>query len=426
MTHSIYSFTEGAPEITPEARQNPGDGRKGLVDTTDQESQLGMGDPLSIYLIAPDDERRSTMADAILAYPFADLAAVSSYPVSFDPIPTDAAQYDAVVIGLDGDPEHALQLVENFSLSGAATVMVFSAEATPDKLMRSMRSGAREFLTLPVEQEAMRDALLRAAARRPVGQVRTRKGKLLTFMGAKGGVGVTTLACNFALSLAEQRDRKTILIDLAIPLGDAALTLGIQSEYSTVNALQSIDRLDVSFLSKLLVKHSSGLEVLPGPGNFVPHEFTNEAIAKLLAVARQSFDYVVVDAGSRLDLTEMSLFREASTIYLISQVGVAELRNSNRVISQLLGAAASKVEVVLNRHNPRSNTVPEDYIAKVLTKPARWKIPNDYASVQRVQIEGLPLVPGDSPIAVVIEQMSRSVTGQAEPKKKKRKFSLFG
>jgi pilus assembly protein CpaE len=134
----------------------------------------------------------------------------------------------------------------------------------------------------------------------------------------------------------------------------------------------------------------------------------------------------VVDAGSRLDLTEMSLFREASTMYLISQVGVADLRNSNLVISQLLGAAASKVEVVLNRHNPRSNTVPEDYIAKVLTKPARWKIPNDYASVQRVQIEGLPLVPGDSPIAVVIEQMSRSVTGQAEPKKKKRKFSLFG
>ena len=75
---------------------------------------------------------------------------------------------------------------------------------------------------------------------------------------------------------------------------------------------------------------------------------------------------------------------------------------------------------------PRSNTVPEDYIAKVLTKPARWKIPNDYASVQRVQIEGMPLIPGDSPIAEVIGQMTRSVTGQAEPKKKKRKFSLFG
>jgi pilus assembly protein CpaE len=216
------------------------------------------------------------------------------------------------------------------------------------------------------------------------------------------------------------------LIDLAIPLGDVALNLGVQSEYSTVNALQAIDRLDASFLAKLLVKHSSGLEVLQGPGSFVPHQFTNEVIAKLIAVARQSFDYVVVDAGSRLDLTEMSLFKDASTIYLITQVGVAELRNSNRVISQLLGGAASKVEIVLNRHNPRSTTVPEDYIAKVLTKPPKWKIPNDYSSVQRVQIEGTPLVPGRSPIAQIVEEMARAVTGQPAPKKKKGAFTLFG
>jgi pilus assembly protein CpaE len=216
-----------------------------------------------------------------------------------------------------------------------------------------------------------------------------------------------------------------LLIDLAVPLGDVALTLGVESEFSTFNALQAADRLDSSFLSKLLVKHPSGLAVLSGPGKFVPRRDTTQAIARLLAVARQSFDHVVVDAGSRLDPTEISFLDDASVIYLITQVGVAELRNSNRLISQS-GGTSAKIEVVLNRHNPRSTTVPEGYIAKVLTKSPQWKIPNDYASVQRLQVDGIPLIPGNSPISQAIEEMARSVTGQPAPKRKKKGFGLFG
>jgi pilus assembly protein CpaE len=337
-------------------------------------------------------------------------------------------QYDALIIDLDSSPDYALELVEGLSIKGSATVMVYSDEATPDKLVRSMRAGAREFLAVPVEHNAFKGALLRAIARRPAtSNPRRATGKLLTFMGAKGGVGVTTLACNFALALAYQRTQSTLLIDLADPLGDVALNLGIQSEYSTVNALQAADRLDSSFLSKLLVKHSYGLAVLPAPGKFLSYQFANDAISKLLSVARQSFDYVVIDAGSRLDLTEMSLFKDASVIYLIAQVGVAELRNSNRLISQFFTAPTPQIEIVLNRHDPRSTLVPDDYIAKVLTRAPQWKIPNDYQSVQRTQIDATPLLPGDSPIAQVIQEMARAVTGEPVPEKKKKKaFGLFG
>lgn len=397
------------------------------ANPVEQDSELKGGIALSIALISPDDKRRETVARALRAYPSTTVRDLSAYPSTLDVLPTLIDGQDAVIIDLDGDPEYALELVEKISLKGEATVMVFSAEASPDKLMRSMRAGAREFLTVPVEQSIMEEALIRASARRPAAHsTKTVMGKLLTFMGAKGGVGVTTLACNFALALAQNRNQSTLLIDLAIPLGDVALNLGVKSEYSTVNALEAADRLDASFLNKLLVKHSSGLTVLPGPGSFVPKQFTSDAVAKLIAVARQSFDHVVVDAGSRLDLTEMSLFKDASTIYLIAQVGVAELRNSNRLISQFLRGAASKIEIVLNRHNPRSTTVPEDYIAKVLTKSPKWKIPNDYASVQRVQIESIPLVPGNSPISEAIQEMARAITGQTAPKKKKSGFSLFG
>ena len=106
-------------------------------------------------------------------------------------------------------------------------------------------------------------------------------GRLLTFIGAKGGAGATTIACNFAVALAQDPNQKTLLIDLDLPLGDAALNLGIAAEYSTINALQSTNRLDASFLSQLLVKHSSGVSVLAAPGKFIPYETSDEAIDRL-------------------------------------------------------------------------------------------------------------------------------------------------
>jgi MinD-like ATPase involved in chromosome partitioning or flagellar assembly len=57
-------------------------------------------------------------------------------------------------------------------------------------------------------------------------------------MGAKGGAGVTTVACNFAVALAQEPGQKTLLIDLDLPFGDAALNLGVISEFSTIDALQ--------------------------------------------------------------------------------------------------------------------------------------------------------------------------------------------
>ena len=185
-------------------------------------------------------------------------------------------------------------------------------------------------------------------------------GQLLVFLGAKGGAGVTTLACNFAVSLAQESGQSTLLIDLDLPLGDAALNLGIVAEYSTINALQDAGRLDRRFLDKLLIKHSSGVSVLAAPGKFPQYQATNEAIDKLMAVARQEFDNVVVDVGSRLDLTDTALFKDASAIYLVTQAGIPELRNSNRLISQFFTAGGPKLEIVINRYEPRSLGVAEE------------------------------------------------------------------
>ena len=388
-------------------------------------------DNLSVALIGPDEVRRELVALALSRSAGNNVRAFSSYPPSLDDIPRLVEQhYDVIIIELDSDPEYALDIVEAIGVSAATAVMVYSAEADPDMLMRCMRVGAREFLTLPFEPGVMAESLVRAAARRPATRATSSEslkagGRLLAFMGSKGGTGVTTLACSFAVALAQESGESTLLIDLDLPLGDAGLNLGIVAEYSTIHALQALDRLDGSFLSRLVVKHSSGLSVLATPGQYVQYKPSDAAIDKLLAVARNQFDNVVVDVGAKIDLTKTALFKEYATIYLVTQAGIPELRNSNRLISQLFDGGGPKLEVVINRYDTRSMGVSDEQITKALTRPPQWKIPNDYAAVKRMQMDATPLALANSLISQQIRRMAKSVTGKHARQEKKKSFSLF-
>ena len=143
--------------------------------------------------------------------------------------------FDVVIIDLDSDAEYALELIEKICVDSLTQVISFSSDTDQDLLLRCMRAGAREFLPMPLTSDAMAGALTRVSARRIEMPARTAakpsitqsaRGKMLIFLSAKGGAGVTTLSCALALSLAQEFQKRTLLIDLNFPLGDAALTLG--------------------------------------------------------------------------------------------------------------------------------------------------------------------------------------------------------
>jgi pilus assembly protein CpaE len=382
---------------------------------------------LSVALIGPEEFRRKPIATALAGLHGSVTREFGKYP-DLDDVPRLLeADYDVIIIDLDGNPEHALDLVENVCGNSDVTVMVYSAQVFPEMLVRCMRAGAREFLTQPITPSTIAEAMVRASVRRPgVRPVKKTAGKLMVFVGAKGGSGVTTIASNFAVALAQESGQKTALIDLNLPLGDAALELGLTAQYSTANALQNFDRLDANYLSRLLVTHSSGLSVLAAPDKYTEVQATSEAVAKLLTVVRQEFEYVVVDAGSRFGSIGKALFEGGSTVYLVMQVGIAELRNSNRLISELLKASGAKLEIVLNRYTPRSLGIDEESITKALTVPIQWKIPNDYPAARKAQNTATPLALNDSPISRVIGQMTRTACGLPANTDKKKRFNLFG
>jgi pilus assembly protein CpaE len=381
---------------------------------------------LSAALIGPDEHRRREMISALAASQAGSIREFSSYP-ELDDVPALVAEgFEVIIVELDSDPERAFDLVELICSISSVTVMVYSAQSDSELLVRCMRAGAREFLTPPITPSVVAEAMVRASVRRPVGRApKKTTGRILVFAGVKGGCGVTTVATNFAISLARESGQRTLLIDLALPMGDAALDLGISGQFSTVNAIQNFSRLDSNFLSKLLIKHSSGLSVLQGPDKYSPIEASNEAIEKLLAIAKQDFEYVVVDVGSGVGSTARALFALATKVYLIAQVSVSELRNSNRLISEFFPVPTPNLEIVLNRFVPRVLGIDEENITKALTRPAKWKIPGDYPAARRAQNTATPLALEDSPISRVITKMARVACGLPEEEEKKKRFALF-
>ena len=327
---------------------------------------------MSIALIGPDEARRSAVARALAETRLAAVREFDSYPPELDYLQRLRASFDVILLDLDSDPDVALEIVEKANASDAAKIMVYSEKADQKLAIRLMRAGAREYLLLPLEQGAVTEALTRATAALREKDCSSRRqprriARLCRFRGR--GSGVTTVACNVAIALAQKPDQRILLIDLALPIGDAALCLGISAGYSTEDALRNIDRLDGSLLKNLLVKHRSGVFVLAAPTKVPDVEVSKDAIDKLIAIARHEFDQVIVDVGSRIDETAKILFEAASTIYLITQTGISELRNSNRLISQFFSEGDPNLQIVINRFESRFlETVNEDVVAKALGK----------------------------------------------------------
>src|SRR5579863_5906040 len=176
--------------------------------------------PLSITLIGPDDARRGAVVEALAGCQVGPVREFSSYPAGLEDLPQMLAKhYDVIFVDLDSDPEYALDVVESIYACGGTTVMVYSAQTDRELVVGAMRAGAREFLTLPITAADLTDALGRITVRQPAEQrSKWSPRKLFTFLGAKGGCGATTLAANFAVSVAQESGQKTLLIDLGLPL----------------------------------------------------------------------------------------------------------------------------------------------------------------------------------------------------------------
>jgi Flp pilus assembly CpaE family ATPase len=370
---------------------------------------------LSVASVGPDQEHRQALARAFAESGRARVVEVHSYPKDLDELQDLLRQdFDIILVDIDNKPAFSLELVKVICTISRVRVMVYSRVTDQNNVLHCMNAGASEYLTLPLKDGVVAEVLDRTvAALNSTTLAPVKLGTLSVCFGAKGGSGVTTIACNLAIALVQETSQRTLIIDLGRPMGDAALNLGIAAKYSTDDAFLDIDRLDQNSFQSLLAKHGSGISVLAAPSHVPEIEASKSSIDKLIGLARREFDHVIVDVGSRTDLIGTALFDEPSRIYFVTQAGISELRNSNRLISQFFNQGNPNLEIVINRFEPRSSGGGnEDVITKALGKPLRWKIPDDEDATRKLQNSDTRPSRVETPLSRVCLEMARSIASR--------------
>jgi len=391
-------------------------------------SDSASSSPLTVVLIAPNAARRRSLATALGGSRASITREIKEYPSRSDLTTLAGLDCEAVIVDLDEDVEQAMRVIENVSsLNAATTVMAYSSRHDEALMRRTMQAGAREFLAEPLLPETVREAFIRASGRRPKQEKAL--GKMLVFAATKGGIGVTTIAANFAMALTKESGARVVVVDLDFQLGEIAVGFNMTPTFSVVDAFANAARLDRDLMATLLVHHSCGLAVLASPEEYSFHVPAGDGADKVFRILREEFDFVVVDAGTCRGRIQETLFEMADKLYLVTEMTFPALRNAHRMIGYLSARDdARQLEVVVNRSNPRICKIDEQSAAKALTRPVKWKVPDAYAAVRAAQDSGVPLIMENLPITRVLVQMARAACGKPlHPEKKASKgLDLFG
>jgi pilus assembly protein CpaE len=315
------------------------------------------------------------------------------------PQPVKSANACIAVIDFDRDVEQAVAAAAYVQelFSGKAALVAVSASQNPEILLRAMRCGCTEFIGGEFDPEEFAQTLTRLHQQWSTKSARNAvRGSVITFFGAKGGVGTTTLAVHLAMYLVQCHQKKTLLIDNHPQLGHACIYLGLDgSRYHFHELVRNLTRLDSDLLRGYIATHSSGLEVLASPDVVGGMKTSDpESIAQTLDFLRGEYDYVIVDGPTALDETNLAIIEISNLVYLVATPEIAAIRDLSRYVDSLSQSDQNidKVKVVINRFSSQ-HALSVEQIEKAIRLPVTVKLPNGYAEVTRSAILGVPVSP---------------------------------
>jgi pilus assembly protein CpaE len=157
-------------------------------------------------------------------------------------------------------------------------------------------AGVSQYILKPLTRELLQKALNPKAGHDIGGNATLKLGKILSFIGARGGVGTTTLAANMAWHLANKQARRVALVDLDLQHGDSGMLFKVKQTPGFREALSNPLRLDALLLDRIMTQVSDRLFVLGSEESLTDNaQFSPSAIDKLYSVLRAQFHYVIVD-----------------------------------------------------------------------------------------------------------------------------------
>jgi pilus assembly protein CpaE len=310
-------------------------------------------------------------------------------PDSAEPLP------DLVFLDLSRDPEAYFTFGAHLRrLRSTIKLVACSATNPPNHqlLLEAMRSGVQDFLPKPVSPDTLKAMLTRFMQEKDTKDTASLE-KLIVVMGSKGGVGATTVAVNLGVQLATYARKRVALLDFARPLGNVHLLLDLQPKFTVRDAVENLDRLDSHFFSGLLTRHKTQLELLGGMTQ--PEEWQSIAVSPLervINVAQNTFDVVLVDMGSQFSSEWSSILGLARMILVVTEANVPALWTLERRLLAMkgFGIPPDRARVIINRWHKGDDDVLKS-IQRDINRPIFACLPNDFRKASESVNLGTPL-----------------------------------
>ena len=373
---------------------------------------------ISVALLSEDREQSVVLNSRVES---TNLARTVLSHVGFPLGPSDAIlrqlqdqRAEVVLVSMDPqNPQRATRAIELIhGTIPEITIFAVGEMSQPANIVAAMRAGAREFLDHGATRDALIEAFTRFAATLSRAQRSASKARVLTFLNAKGGAGATTAAVNTAVALQEAHGR-VVLVDFA-PIGHAALQLNLRPQFTLIDALQNLHRMDGSLLDGLMTPYRNGLHLLAGaqqPHNAVP---TASELARLFDLLVNQYHFVVLDCSGRMDGTMQMICDLSNAVLMVAQTDVVSLWSAGRIHTFLQeGAGRDRLRLVLNRYKKIPGFTDED-VEKATNCKVLWKIPNNFQVIGPAIDKGSPVsAQGNNDLARSYQGLAAELAGAA-------------
>ena len=307
-----------------------------------------------------------------------------------------------------------------------APVILLASGGSPALLEEALEADVADVLLLPQLTENVVFAVKKAShsGRRSAGGS-SRQGRVVTVFSPKGGTGKTVLSTNLSTSLAKHWGKRALLLDLDLQFGDAAIMLGLEPEKTIYDLVTAPGELDSEKLGGYTTRHASGLEILPAPLRPEDAELLTEAkLARLLEVARESYDAIVVDTSPFFHGPMLATLDRTDDLLLLTSLDVPTIKNVRLSLQtlDLLSFPRDRVRVVLNRANSKVGMQRKE-VESALEMPVRYEVPSDRAVPVAVN-RGKPAVMDDgrADFSRAVRELAKSLVTAQAAAKERRKF----
>ena len=302
-------------------------------------------------------------------------------------------------------------------------VMIIAPTLEPALLVEAMRAGVTEVVSEPFEQQDLENAVVRVSGQRSG----TESGTVIGFVGAKGGVGTTTVAVNVATMLGPlSKPGRALLMDLHQSGGDAAVFMGVEPRFSVVDAVDNAHRLDQNFLKTLVTSVTSQTDLLASPDRPTIGRLDAAKTRQLIELAASAYKHTVLDLP-RSDGTVLDALEQLKGIYIVVNQELATVRSATRVAAMLRERyGRDKVGVVLTRSDRQADIGHAD-VEKAIGLSVSHTFPSDYRIALQALNKGRPLaLDNHNDLSASFKKFAYELSGVRPERDSARSAGLFG